>query len=221
MLMTCQSSYVKSSDVKTIRCRIVLLAALCVIFSFGIFMDVVADVAKDVDIVKGVDAQVKLPFWALRSEVITLRFIQRLPDQSRAYFMAREFTSEYAEQIAQSCVFQSIFKNTAVTGKNYVIKYDLTEWRITYKNKQHGLKIKENWLAEWRLKKVPKAAQIAFEWSLLPTRQRYQPGDFNWGMTIFGLPPGAFFDLHLIWYENDLQLQANISNMQCARDIHL
>lgn len=194
-----------------IGCRIVSLIALYIIFSSGVYADVF----------KGVDKQTKLPFWEWRNALVSIRLVQRLPDQSRAYFMARNFPSEYIEKIAQSCVFQSIFKNTAPANKDHEIKYDLSEWRITYKNKQHGLRIRENWLAEWQVNKVPKAAQIAFEWSLFPTRQRYQPGDFNWGMIMFGLPLGAYFDLHLVWYENDLQLQANILNMQCASDIHL
>jgi len=172
-------------------------------------------------VLKGVDDETKLSFWEWRSDAVSIRLVQRLPDQSRAYFMARKFTSEHAEMIAQSCVFQSVFKNTAPPNKNYVVKYDLSEWRVTYKNKEHGLKIKEKWLNEWQEKNVPMAAQIAFEWSLLPTIQRYHQGDYNWGMTMYALPPGARFDLHLVWYENGIQAQVDIMDMQCGPDIRL
>lgn len=76
------------------------------------------------------------------------------------------------------------------------------------------------WQAEWARRGVDKAAQIAFEWSLIPTKHSYKAGDYNWGMTVFGLPPGTRFDFHLVWNENEKQKKAIIQDIECASDIH-
>ena len=187
-----------------------LIALLLCCFSFNAFANVLT--GKDVD--------AKLPFWEWRSENVSIRLVQRLPDQSRAYFMARNFTAEQAELIAQSCAFQTIFKNITPAGQKKVVSYDLSEWGIKSSGRKQGLVTREAWQTIWKTKNVTQAARIAFEWSLMPTRHHYQPGDFNWGMTIYGLPPGTRFDLQLVWYENDEQKMAAISNIECAADIH-
>ena len=187
-----------------------LITLLLCFFSFNAFANVLT--GKDVD--------AKLPFWEWRSENVSIRLVQRLPDQSRAYFMARNFTAEQAELIAQSCVFQTIFKNIAPPGQKKVISYDLSEWDVKSAGRKQGLVTREAWKTTWKTKNAAQAARIAFEWSLMPTRHHYQPGDFNWGMTIYGLPPGTRFDLQLVWYENDEQKKAVISNIECAADIH-
>lgn len=187
-----------------------LITLLLCFFSFNAFANVLT--GKDVD--------AKLPFWEWRSENVSIRLVQRLPDQSRAYFMARNFTAEQAELIAQSCVFQTIFKNIAPPGQKKVISYDLSEWDVKSAGRKQGLVTREAWKTTWKTKNAAQAARIAFEWSLMPTRHHYQPGDFNWGMTIYGLSPGTRFDLQLVWYENDEQKKAAISDIECAPDIH-
>jgi len=172
------------------------------------------------DVFSGTDADAKLPFWEWRSENVSIRLVQRLPDQSRAYFVARNFTTEQAELIAQSCVFQTIFKNIAAPGQAQEIRYDLSEWIVISAGHKQGLITRQDWQTIWKTKNVAQAARIAFEWSLLPTRHHYQPGDFNWGMTLYGLSPGARFDLQLVWYENDEQKKALIADVECAADIH-
>ena len=49
----------------------------------------------------------------LKEKGISLRLVQRLPIQSRAFFLARGFNKQQAEIIAQSCIFQTVFKNTS------------------------------------------------------------------------------------------------------------
>ena len=171
-------------------------------------------------VLSGTDADAKLPFWEWRSENVLIRLVQRLPDQSRAYFMARNFTAEQAELIAQSCVFQTIFKNIAPPDQKKVISYDLSEWGVKSAGRKQGLVTREAWQTTWKTKNVTQAARIAFEWSLMPTRHHYQPGDFNWGMTLYGLPPGTRFDLQLVWYENDERKMVAIPDVECAADIH-
>ncbi len=187
-----------------------LITSLLCCFSFNSFATVLS----------GTDADARLPFWEWRGEKVSIRLVQRLPDQSRAYFMARNFSNAQAELMAQSCVFQTIFKNTASPGQTRVISYDLSDWVVKSAGRKRGLITREAWKKTWKTKNVAQASLIALEWSLLPTKHRYEPGDFNWGMTMYGLPPGTHFDLQLVWYENDLQKKAVIPGVECAPDIH-
>ena len=135
--------------------------------------------------------------------------------------MARGFSSEHAELIAQSCVFQTVFKNIAAAGTENVIEYDLSQWKIAASGKQYSLRLRDDWLSQWKELKVSGKAKIAFKWSLLPTRQMYKAQDYNWGMTSYGLPPGTKFDLLMVWTENKLEKKALLKNMECAADVYL
>lgn len=169
----------------------------------------------------GKDESAHLPYWEWNSKAKTIRLVQRLPDQSRAYFMARGFNRSNAEIIAQSCVFQTIYRNSSSPDAPHIITYDLSKWYVVSQGKQKPLKTREDWLQEWKKKKINPAALIAFEWSLIPTRQQYQATDYNWGMSVFNLPPGEHFDLHMLWTVDGEQQTGIIPNMQCAPDIHM
>lgn len=168
----------------------------------------------------GTDKEANLPFWQWQSQGISVRLVQRLPDQTRGYFMARKFSKQHAEILANNCVFQTIFRNTAKPSKKHVIEYDLRQWRIVFNGEERKLKVKEHWLDFWQKKSISQSSLIALEWSLLPTQQRYLNGDYNWGMTSFGLKPGQTFNLNIIWHDNGEKKAAQIPNIQCAPDIH-
>lgn len=168
----------------------------------------------------GIDEEAGLPYWELADEGMSLRLVQRLPDQSRAYFLARGFAAEHAERIARSCVFQTVFENRSHSSSPGVLRYDLDEWTIRHAGERRTLLTRERWAPVWDRLEVPRAAAIAFEWSLLPTVQSYRPGDYNWGMTLFGLEPGARFDLTVVWHQHDERHAAVIEGIECAPDIH-
>lgn len=174
----------------------------------------------DVEFATGTDEQARLPYWEISDGAMSLRLVQRLPDQSRAFFEARGFSEQQAERIAQSCVFQTVFKNLSHGAEPAALDYDLREWVITVAGRKQGLKVREDWDREWRADKVAAPARIAFEWALLPTRQHYDPGDYNWGMSMFGLPPGTLFDLSVSWRQYGRHREAAIANIECAPDIH-
>lgn len=167
----------------------------------------------------GTDAEAQLPYWQAASAGVSVRLVQRLPDQTRGYFQARGFSVADADHIARHCVFQTIFRNnSAQTPHPGPVSYDLREWVVHQDGRRLGLKTREDWQAVWRTRGAPAAAQVAFEWSLLPTRQRYQPGDYNWGMTVMNLAPGTVFDVELIWHEDGHRRVAHIRSMRCAPD---
>lgn len=169
----------------------------------------------------GIDEQAKLPYWELKDQGMVLRLVQRLPIQSRAFFLARGFNKQQAERIAQSCVFQTVFKNISDEGSQPgPLSYNLRDWKVVMNGKQKGLKVREDWMKEWQAEKVTKPVQLAFEWALYPTQQSYKAGDYNWGMSVFNLKPSSKFDLTVIWTQFGNKHKETIKNMECAADIN-
>ena len=168
----------------------------------------------------GIDADAQLPYWQYSNKAMSLRLVQRLPIQTRGYFLARGFSKTQADRIAQSCVFQTVFKNNSQLSTPAPLRYNLRDWVIYVKGKQQGLKTREDWAKEWRQENIKKPQQIAFEWSLYPTKQEYRAGDYNWGMSIFNLKPGSKFDLAVSWQQYGKTHRIRINNMQCAPDIN-
>jgi len=186
-----------------------------------VFSQSISAVSVEGKVLTGTDADAQLPFWEWQSESMTIRLVQRLPDQSRAYFMARGFDKKQAERIAQSCVFQTVYTNTAAPGSQSIIEYDLRKWKVEYNGNTQSLKLREDWKQELEGSNVASSAQIALQWSLLPTQQQYQPQDYNWGMTTYGIPPATRFNLTIVWKHNGIEKTAHIRNIECAPDLHL
>ena len=168
----------------------------------------------------GTDEQAMLPYWQYQDEGMSIRLIQRLPDQTRGYFVARGFSNEHAELIAQSCVFQTIFKNISDKSTPSAIVYNMNNWVVTHQGVASEMKTREKWAEQWQQLKIATPARLAFEWSLLPTTQDYQAGDYNWGMAIFNLAPADTFTAKISWQQYGKQRNITIPNMQCAADIH-
>ena len=160
-----------------------------------------------------------LRYWEWNAQDVLFRLTQRLPDQTRAYFMARGFDAGHADIVATRCMFQSMFKNTATEGEPG-ISIDLEGWRLHAAGTEKHLLTREYWQQEWAQRAVSRSATIAFEWSLLPTRQVYAPSDYNWGMTSYGLPPGTHFDLDFSWQREGKQWQGRLNGVECPADIH-
>ena len=169
----------------------------------------------------GTDEQAQLPYWEISDVSMSLRLVQRLPDQTRGFFTARGFSATHAEIIAQSCVFQTVFKNQSQHGTPSPLDYDLRKWVITVAGGVQGLKTREDWKPDWQRLGVALPAQLAFEWSLYPTQQVYQAGDYNWGMSMFNLKPGTAFDLKVVWRQHGRAHAETIRGMRCAADVEV
>ncbi|KPK37608.1 MAG: hypothetical protein AMJ69_10980, partial [Gammaproteobacteria bacterium SG8_47] len=167
----------------------------------------------------GIDEDAQLPFWQVSDRGMSLRLIQRLPDQTRAFFTARGFSAEHAERIANSCVFQTVFANTSHQSTPSTIDYNLQDWVVHGPAGARAMKLREDWDVEWVRSGAGTSARVAFEWALFPTEQRYRPGDYNWGMSIFDLKPGTRFDLDVVWRQYDETHRVTIKDMRCAPDI--
>ncbi len=118
---------------------------------------------------RGVDAETGLRSWQWREAGVSLRLVQRLPDQTRAFFEARGFSSAAAERIANACIFQTIFRNDS----EQPLSYGLDDWRVRQQSTTGKLVTRERWDAAWQEGEASQAARIALRWSLLPTQQRF------------------------------------------------
>ncbi|MCW8934747.1 MAG: hypothetical protein OQK98_08490 [Gammaproteobacteria bacterium] len=166
-----------------------------------------------------VDPQTQLKGWKLNQAELELELIQRLPDQTRGFFLARGFSSAVADDIANACVFQTIVRNKGSEVQGRPISISLKSWRIEHEGKLQPLKLKEDWNRQWSDLDVKPSAQLAFRWATFPTEQTFYPvGDYNWGMISFGLAPGKVFDLNLQWKIDNQTYRATIKNIQCTQD---
>jgi hypothetical protein len=157
--------------------------------------------------------------WTLTQGALELQLVQRLPDQTRAFFLARGFPAATADAIARSCVFQTIARNTASTEAPSSVTIDLNAWQIIHDGKTKPVKLKEIWDQTWG-NAVPSAARLAFRWATFPTLQTFEPAqDYNWGMISFGPPPGETIDIKVIWHENQNRKSAVIQAVTCPTDL--
>jgi len=127
----------------------------------------------------GTDAEAELPYWEVVEHGVSIRLVQRLPDQTRGFYQARGFSIADSELVAQSCMFQTVIKNVAPPSDPGVIEYNLDEvggaCRRCAAPDENPRRLAKG------MDRAPrtKAAQLAFEWGLIPTRQTYRPGDYT------------------------------------------
>ncbi len=167
----------------------------------------------------GEDPVTGLKSWLWDNDGFFLELKQRLPDQTRAYFESRGFDKASTEIAANSCVFQTMLKNTSSDSSDHLTA-DLNEWQVVSGNTKQAMLLREYWQKLWLDRGQSESARIAFEWSLLPTKVQYDINDYNWGMSSYGLPPGSQFDLLFSWYRNGKKYNGRINNVICAEDIH-
>ncbi len=171
------------------------------------------------DVSKTQNSETGLIGWKLKQGSLELELIQRLPDQTRAFFLARGFPAGIADDLGRACIFQTILRNSGTdAGASPALTVMLKDWRVSQGDTSRPLKLKEAWDQTWPDALVSKSARLAFRWATFPSTQTFQPGDYNWGMISFGLAPGARFDLRLVWREGNERYSAEIEDLICAHD---
>lgn len=173
------------------------------------------------ELVTGKDEASTLPFWEWRNDYMSMRLVQRLPDQTRAYFAGRGFGAKEVEYIAKFCIFQTVYSNISTAKSPRAIKHNISDWRYHYKGKTYPVKPRESWKPTWQKRKVPQAQIVAYEWSLLPSKQLFEAGDYNWGMTVFEVTHGDSFDLELRWLVDGKPQSATMKGVTCAKDVYV
>ena len=171
------------------------------------------------EVLRSANEENGLEKWHFIDSGIEIELVQRLPDQTRALFMNHAFSREVIEQLALSCMFQTIIRNTGKSGAEQTISIDLTQWRMQHAGKTSGILQKEPLLASWSDEDADAAAKLVIRWGMFPTQQEYLPGDYNWGLTAYGVPPGSRFDLAVTWQEDEVQRRGEIKDIMCAPDV--
>lgn len=153
--------------------------------------------------------------WEARTRGVRLYLAQILPDQVRGFYGARGFDPAAIELLAaRHCVFQTIFQNESGTT---AVRYRLNDWRVQQRpGGVARLELVEHWQPEWERRGVAPAARLAFRWALLPTKHRYEIGDWNMGMIFIALPLGSRFDLQFVWHRADRREQSWLRDIHCA-----
>lgn len=154
--------------------------------------------------------------WELHDQGVAFTLMQITPDQARGFFLARGFDRAAVDYVASHCVFMTIVRNEAVPQ---AISYNLADWLFYRKNQQpEKLKLADEWLIEWRQRKVGDASLIAFQWALHPSTQTFEVGDWNQGMTTYAMPLGSTFDLAFKWNVKGVIHESKLENIQCASE---
>lgn len=141
------------------------------------------------------------------------------PDQVRAFFTARGFSSADAEHIvATGCVFRSAIGSAFSRAGDPEVRAALAEWRvITAGESARPPRTREDWEAVWQERGVGEEPATAFYWSLFPTEQTFAPTDYNWGFLTFGLPPGTRFAAELRWSNAGKKHSAQLEGLECGK----
>jgi hypothetical protein len=170
-------------------------------------------------VVHSADGETGLLKWKFTAGVLEIELVQRLPDQTRGFFLARGFSGEVADEIATRCVFQTIVRNRGKSPDGEPVAIDLGQWRMVHDGARGGILLKEAWMDSWPEARVSQASRLAFRWATFPTVQEFLPGDYNWGMTAYGLPPGAVFDLNVVWLQAGQVHDDWIRGIECPADV--
>lgn len=154
------------------------------------------------------DPQTGLSSWRLAQADFHLELLQLLPDYVRAVYGARGLPAAAVEEVAGYCVFGSVARNAG----DRPLTYDSSGWRYRAQGSDawRPLRTKSDWLAAWR------ARGIHFGWTLLPTAQTFNPGDWGQGFLTFDLPPGTRFDLRYTWTRDGRPGSALLEGLVCA-----
>jgi hypothetical protein len=160
-----------------------------------------------------IDPETGLATWQTEAHGIRVRLTQITPDQARAFYQARGFSSEAAERYASECVFMTVVRNIGDSP----IEHRLADWRyLSAGQPPRSIRSKDEWESIWSGLGVAEAARIAFAWAQFPTEQRFAPGDWNQGMTTYNVPRGGHFDLHFVWRAGDRTLSGKLEQVRCA-----
>lgn len=154
--------------------------------------------------------------WEFKGQGVRLKLSQITPDMARGFYLARGFTEAAADAYARGCVFQTEFQNESLST---AIHFDLADWLAVTPKGEQPLALEPDWQREWAKLGVSAAARTAFRWAQYPAEHTYERGDWNMGMTSYGLPPGSRFDLRFTWNGQDGAHQALVRNLRCADDV--
>jgi hypothetical protein len=160
-----------------------------------------------------IDPQTGAATFEIQAHGVSLSLSQLLPDQVRAFYVARGFDLADADIFAAACVYMTVLRNDTAPGE---LDFRLADWEIRYEGEIRNLPPLEDWLNQWSARGVPDAAKLAFRWAQFPSEQSYAPGEWNQGMLATGLPPGSRFDMIARWRIADQTYEGRLDDVRCT-----
>ncbi|MBT9566838.1 MAG: hypothetical protein IV085_00920 [Thiobacillus sp.] len=160
-----------------------------------------------------IDPDNGLASWQTEQQGIQIRLTQIAPDQARAFYLARGFSSAATERYVAECVFMTVVRNIGTAP----IRHRLADWRYaTAGQAPKAIRSKAQWAALWKKLGVDESARIAFTWAQFPATQTFAAGDWNQGMTTYRVARDQPFDLHVRWQADGTMRAATLNNVRCA-----
>ncbi|UHD16575.1 hypothetical protein [Thiocapsa bogorovii] len=160
-----------------------------------------------------IDPQTGAATFETQAHGVFVSLTQLLPDQVRAFYVARGFDLADANVFAEACVYMTVLRNDAAPGE---LDFRLADWEVRYEGETRSLAPLEDWLTQWSTRGVPDSAKLAFRWAQFPAEQSYAPGEWNQGMLATGLPPGSRFDLVARWTIADQSYEGTLDDVRCT-----
>ncbi len=163
-------------------------------------------------------AQVSEPV-RIERDGLKLELAPVAPDQVRAFFTARGFSSTDAEHIvASGCVFRSAIGSAFTRSGDAEVRTAVADWRVIPTGEPaRSPRTREDWEKVWNERGVGEEPATAFYWSLFPTEQTFAPTDYNWGFVTFGLPSGTQFAVELRWSSDGKIYSAQLEGLECGK----
>ncbi|MBS1146488.1 MAG: leucyl-tRNA synthetase, partial [Proteobacteria bacterium] len=113
------------------------------------------------------DPESGLLAWKKVDRGFSLELIQLLPEYVAALYSSRNLPPAVVDSMRGYCVFGSVAQNQS----GGTLDYRVADWRVvTPDGKQHRLKTKPEWVAEW------KTLGSDFGWSILPATASFDTG---------------------------------------------
>ncbi len=160
-----------------------------------------------------IDPETGAATYATQAHGVSISLTQLLPDQVRAFYVARGFELADADVFAGACVYMTVLRNDTAPGE---LDFRLSDWEVRHNDEVRLLPPLDDWSAQWAARGVPDAARLAFRWAQFPAEQAYAPGEWNQGMLATGLPPGSRFDLIARWTIADQTYEGRLDDVRCT-----
>lgn len=161
-----------------------------------------------------VDADTGLGSWQTKLKGIQVRLTQISPDQARAFYQARGFSAAATERYVTECIFMTVVRNIGDTP----IRHRLADWRYVAPGQPpRTIRSKPEWEGIWKKMGVDESARIAFTWAQFPATQTFAPGDWNQGMTTYGVPRNSPFDLRFTWQAGGKIHSGILEQVRCSQ----
>jgi hypothetical protein len=202
----------RSMESRLDRAPHVLLLGLA-LTTAGIMTCSADSTSADAEDASRVDPETGAVTRSIQTHGVELSLTQLLPDQVRAFYIARGFDLVDAEVFASACVYMTVLRNVSAAGE---ISFRLADWSLAEDSHEQALPSLDTWLDRWEERGVPSAARLAFRWAQFPPEQSYARGEWNQGMLATGLAPGRRFDLIARWTVDGQPYQGRLTDVACT-----